>query len=617
MAELLINKILDLIHSSRYSPILAGAIDHWLHNSMTQGKSFIRDFLVVLFNKLAKNESWLVKTYIGSFFYSMIEKNIIESGELFENLFVVSNYEFKKCIVDFTLQLWPNFSPEWLRTLIETCDDNKDNEILGSLADLFADLFAFEPQNVVDFLDNALYGVDGNAMSVLIRGIFDKKNLNRHINFISMFVLPAVLTSFSYYEKMSILRDFLKSKFKFTIDVALSENLKPYSIEGVLQSIIYHNIETSGIYQWNRTIGSHGGNNTFFVEDDALVQRDILYEYYKYPIALHNEDTTILSLEKDGDFMMLTMKMINYRAASIIGYVATLTLAMAIDKNREMLDDIIGELIALDSYSSRYFTNQLLISLSFMDKSLCSKTLDIFYRKLLPLIVEKDNYSGFNSFLIIVSIDVDLYWGQSEGIIEYIYRSLANERDKDSISYIEYSLIYSCFISEIKIGVNVVNYMLEKDLLNSELWRKCTLKVLAAMLSRNPKVLNEILIRTGIDISVLTEIRPYINENMLKMKNEIIYRYAWNDFIVSGFSSAKIRYFLIKCLLGGLVNSNSVEEYSKEFRRFVIEAAKCFLIENKDDAFYFRLSLEDALRETEHTMISGGGEIWSQGYKGS
>lgn len=533
-----IDKIKSILDNSKYAPVLEGALDHWFYNNMSNGERSISDFLVILFNYLSTNESGSVKFYVSSFLYSLIEKNIIEPKKLFKTIFEQGNFQLKKCLVDYIPQLWPDMSSECFRSLIESCEDENDDTILRCIGDVFADLFLFEPQRVIKFMDVTLHGFDRKKLSLVKDGIFDRNNFIKHISFILKFSLKAVLTNFSDMEKMDILREFLRKKFRYIIDAALlSNNKRSYSIKSMLRSVIYRKLEYNGINQWDQTVASQGGNNTFFIEDNSLVQRDVLYEYYKYVIDFHNGHIELLPLDKESHFRKITVQMMNYRDGSIIGYVATVILAAVIKDNREILNDIIDELIACNSKSSRHFTSLLLIILSLMNKDKCDTILDIYLNKFLPHIVSSSDYIGYSVILNVASIDIDRYWEYVVKILDYICEILTNTHDTEKISILEDNLPFCCFLPEIKIGTNIIHYMIKEDFFDKPLWRTCVLKVLAGLLARSPKILNDLLIKEGIDISIVNEVRPLINEKMLEMKDIKSYHYSWNEFVVAGISS--------------------------------------------------------------------------------
>ncbi len=84
-----------------------------------------------------------------------------------------------------------------------------------------------------------------------------------------------------------------------------------------------------------------------------------------------------------------------------------------------------------------------------------------------------------------------------------------------------------------------------------------------------------------------------------------------NRFIAKGLSSVvSLRYFLVKILLCGAVQTNTVEEYAEEFRRFVVETVKALLGDVRDEGQYRYLDVEEALAQTESQRRLGQGVTW-------
>jgi hypothetical protein len=60
-----------------------------------------------------------------------------------------------------------------------------------------------------------------------------------------------------------------------------------------------------------------------------------------------------------------------------------------------------------------------------------------------------------------------------------------------------------------------------------------------------------------------------------------------------------------------LVQSNNVPEYSREFRRFVVDAVRAYLTEEGAAKDYSRLSVDEVYATTEATRRAGAGEVWA------
>lgn len=153
--------------------------------------------------------------------------------------------------------------------------------------------------------------------------------------------------------------------------------------------------------------------------------------------------------------------------------------------------------------------------------------------------------------------------------------------------------------------------MIDEGYLDDPVWRECTLRVMAGVLARRPSALDDLLDQRDLDSSLLREARAYLTPDTLVLRDQILKQALWNRLIAVALAShTKLRCLLIKILIGGFVQSNSVEEYAREFRRFVVELAAAYFPESHDDAVYARLDVQEALVETESQRAVGQGQVW-------
>ena len=167
------------------------------------------------------------------------------------------------------------------------------------------------------------------------------------------------------------------------------------------------------------------------------------------------------------------------------------------------------------------------------------------------------------------------------------------------------------FFPDINLGVQVAEDLIDRGCLDDPAWRELAYTVLAALHVRNPRVLRQVLERHGVGEVVLAEIRRHIAPYITDARDEAMYQSGWNQFIAVGLrSDVRLRYFLVKILVGGLVQSNSVEEYAREFRRFVVETTRSYLMEPVVPASYSHLTEMEAFAETESKRRPGDGLKW-------
>jgi hypothetical protein len=137
------------------------------------------------------------------------------------------------------------------------------------------------------------------------------------------------------------------------------------------------------------------------------------------------------------------------------------------------------------------------------------------------------------------------------------------------------------------------------------------MKILAGMQMRNPALLRSILEQHGEDDRTLKEVRLFATDKLKDDCDKFFYAVSWNRLICKAIlDNTTLRYFLIKILMGGIAQSNSVIEYTREFRRFVIEIVRAYWGEEQDPHRYDRLSVEEAFSETLSKRRVGGGKLW-------
>jgi len=601
-------KIETILESSKNSPVLFGGLFHWLYNNMQNEKDDIGDFLGILFNRLAESESTIVHYFLGSFLHWLIEANIVFPAKLNNELAKNGNVPLRKCFYEHIVHLWPDISPGVLQAILAV---EKDETLIRGISDIFVNLFTLEPQGVVDFLDKTLVSFEKLSFEVLTKSVFENRKLKEGFIFAQMFITSSLLCNFSDSEKLTIIKDFLKKKYNWIINILVDDNA--VAIKKITRDKMYHVLEDSGTYQWDQAIGSQGRNNTFFVEDDGLIQRDVLYDFYKYCIDFHNGDLEKLSLDKNSEYMKMTLKMIKYRQSSIIGYVATQILAGVMMNHMEKLDEIVDEILKLNTKGALFYGIILVTTLSILEENSIDHIFEILHKKFLPKWMEDFDKEIYNiiTFFIIGSKDFGRYWERCESIFFDIISTLREKGENKYIENFADILGQYLLLPNIEISFKICDFLLDKKLHQDLLLREFTLEMLAYMLARSSKILKRILDAHGIQ-DITNEVRIYLTDKVIVNRSQVSYKHSWSNFFNMGLlSSKKLRYLLLKNFLAGLVQANMVPEFVKEFRRLVVEGIKAFLINDYDnDSGYERLTVEEGLSSTECERKIGGGVKW-------
>jgi hypothetical protein len=296
-----------------------------------------------------------------------------------------------------------------------------------------------------------------------------------------------------------------------------------------------------------------------------------------------------------------------------MGYTASAVLAAAVGTRLDVLSDIVGELISLDTDSSRYFACILATNVALGHSEFAERVLDLFYRQLIPAVLEQPQVHADSlvSWLAIAEQSPVSTKVFSRRIVDLIVNSTGSRSDPQLVDKVATAFAHCWFYPSPALGESLTEYLIERNTLSDQKWRFATLRVMAGMLARSPAALERFIERHTLPPEIVNEIRDALTPQLLRLRGEVSYQTSWNVFLVHGLNHVtKLRYFLIKILFGGIVQSNSVEEYSREFRRLVLETARAYLYSEAEPRHYDTLTVEEALRETESKRVIAGGKAW-------
>jgi serine/threonine protein kinase len=620
----LADHVSTLIRQGIQVPVISGAIDHWLYRNMvtwhgqpleTGGPVDIR-LVMPLLNQLAVSPSPVVDQYVSSFLTSLALRDIVTSEQLFEDVFREGNEKLRASLAGYFMECWPGASPDLLSTFLSHCEVENDAEVLKRLGGVFAYHFNRAPLAVVGYLDQALKPVDTLARALAF--VFEqspvrlgwRKEYAPQMAFLITFGTLSALANFHSEIHMSEMRAFMRRKYPWLLDVILNQPNRIKLQEETFRLGVYRRLEREGITQWDQVIGAQG-NDTFFVEDNGVVQRDELYNYYKYLVATHNGDLEELDLAFGSEFRRATVAMMTYRAASAIGYIATVSLAMRLIRDSNRLEEVVTEIAT--GRAGVHFGALLLVDISYMDPALSHRAVDLFVKRIVPKAM--DGFYPFDRAILdcvgIAAVDAGANWGVCEIAIRHVLDHMGSVLSPSALNDLGGELAKVSYFDDINAGRYVIELLLRNNYLKDPLWRPCVMKILAGMQLRNPGLLRSILEHHGEDDRTHKEVRLHASDDLKDYCDKFFYMVSWNRLIAEAIvENATLRYFLIKILMAGLAQSNSVTEYTREFRRFVIEIIRAYWGEAQDPKRYYRLTIEEALAETVAKRRIGGGKLW-------
>ncbi len=622
----LADNICRLIQQSVQVPVLAGAIDHWLYRNMLisgppqdeTGGAVDIGLLMPLLNQLALSPSPVVEQYVSSFLTNLTLRGILNPQQLFESVFQQGNEKLRASLAGYFMECWPGVSPDLLSTFLAHCEAERDADVLKRLGEVFAYHFERAPAAAVDYLDRSLKPVDTfpRALAFALEQsplrVGRREEYASQLAFLLTFGTLSALANFHSETHMSQMRAFVRRKYPWLLDMILNRPGRLKVQEEAFRLGLYRRLEKEGITQWDQVIGEQG-NDAFFVEENGVVQRDEIYNYFKYLVATHNGDLEILDLTASSDFRRAAMAMLTFKARSGIGYVAAVTIAMRLVRDPGRLEEIVIELVDKGRTPGVHSAALLLVDISYMDPTLSRRTVELFVQRILPKAIEGE-YPFDRAILDcigIATIDLGANWKICEPAIRHVFEQLSREADEATLSGLGDELARVSYFDDIHAGRNVIELLLRENYLADARWHGCVMKILAGMQMRNPALLRSILEHHGEDDRTLKEVRLFATDKLKDDCDKFFYAVSWNRLICKAIlDNTTLRYFLIKILMGGIAQSNSVIEYTREFRRFVIEIVRAYWGEEQDPHRFDRLTVEEAFSETLSKRRVGGGKLW-------
>jgi hypothetical protein len=610
--DAIVGKAADLIHRSAAAPVLAGALDHWLYANMRLPDV---DLLLPLLSALCGSDSGAVRYYARTFLAGLVARNIVAPDVLYPLAFRQDSRALCLVLAEAfdVMEADAGPPPAVFRQFIDACTEARSDEVIGRLADIFAHRFAAAPSETADFLDRALDSLAGLPAAALVGRI--KSLTSRQLPLVCRFGLLAVTAAaFDRPADLGVLWEVARRKYSLLLGAVLTSR-RPGVRGSLARRVLYPALEQLGIDQWRRHIGgmSLGGNDRLFVDNDGVVQRDVVHEFFPYAVALHNGEWDALSLAWDSPFRRLVTRMMSFRVTSVIGYFAVVALPLLLARTRAGTESIIDDLIALDTPSGRFFGPLLLVNLTYTDRALSEPCLRLLDTKILPWFLDNRHEVEWPVLAAfgIVANDVAALWPFCESILDKVFRNLARGGDPSAIARAGAGLVKASFFPDPTLGERVLSMMLDRGYLTAAAWRPCVLQAMAGLLARSPVMLERLLRDRGLGEQVEREARRFVTEDLIVARDVHLGQVHWNRFLAHVMASnAKLRCLIIKILVGGLAQSNSVEDYAREFRRFVVEVVAAYLGEDADEERYRTLAVEAALAEAESRRVVGGGRLW-------
>ncbi|MEI7474783.1 MAG: hypothetical protein WCK67_08385 [bacterium] len=591
-----IYKIRSNIDNSYSNPYRISSLNNTLMTNMLQGSDSIKDYLFPVFNHLCEFNNSLYTYFIGNFFESVLSKKIVNISDLGKNIKVYGSTNLKKTLFLHFLKSKVNYSQ--LRELI--LDLTEDEKIIENYSDILAINYFKEPERIISLLNDIT-----PKYSFFNIGKLEDKKEQAILKLTIFFFVKVLVDSKGKIENANVIKDLLFEKYKFVLESIYEHSINPVSIK--VKEAVFKFLEDAGIQQWKKGIGNKETgreiNNYFFVEykNTTLTnktQRSILEEYFKYFIELFNET---LDSSKETEFIDDSIKMIEFGKFSINGYLSCIALHVYIMQlglnRRKTIDTIVNKLTTDPNDSNHFFLSIFidnLLKTRNQNPEFYLHVLSISKNIISPLIVKGE--LNFNPFYF---LDNTFFADNpNEEIFSEITTEFFKIDSQEIIKEITPKITYISFLDNKKPSRYIAAKIFELNLFKNSLWKESLVIFLASCFDNDREFILNLLSKSKNSFSINEwQLVNKSNSAILSLHFPRSYQSEWNEFIVSGFiENRKIKYFLIKDLIGGLIQSNSVPDFSKEFRKFIIELTKSFYDESK--IYNNSLSIDEVYKGT-------------------
>ncbi|MBV8299854.1 MAG: hypothetical protein JO083_09965 [Candidatus Eremiobacteraeota bacterium] len=599
-----------IVERSVNAPILGGALDHWLHAQLARrDEPLAFADAVPLLSALAEHPASIVRDAARRIVTNFAIREVLPPRELYDAALRRGTPRLQRELAGAFVDYWPGIPAETVRAFLGACGAADASAALERLGNVFSVHFANEdggsPQ-VIAFVDEIV-----PAFSP--RMLFDRARAKGGLIFLVNFASAAVVSQFKSVEKMQRLRALVRAKAGPAIGPLTAQRGFARALEP-LRRLAYGVIERKGIEIWNGAIGSQADNNLFFVQNEGgLCQRDVLFEFFPYCVAAHNGERARLSLAPESPFRALALRMLRYRVTSVIGYVAMATLTTVLREDWAATRGLIEELVSSGSDAAQFFGTLLLVNLSCANEELCVPALRLLAESFVPRVrAGTARYDWvLHDTLGIVETDAGRLWNEAEPIVVAVLEHVEATEPQERIDDFGHELAKAGFFPDLVVGRQMAELLLRRNMLRNPRWKVAVRRACAALGVRSPTALQQVFDEFGVAEEERRLVRAAVDDEVELQSSRFIMQTSWNRLVAVALARiTTVRYLLIADLIGGLIQSNSVPEYSREFRRFVIDAARVYLTDEGARRDYSRISVERAYAAAESARRAGGGERW-------
>lgn len=600
-----------LVERATAFPVLSGALEHWFQINLNRANIAM---LAPLCDRLSLSESGSVRGKVSSILTGFILRGSVRAKDLCRAMFT-GGPALRVDLATALGEAWPGVTCDIVREFVEACNPVRDEIVLETLADVFAEhansehtdgdgtsAVAFVAQVCPDFMGLVALAADPNRLKC-------------HLKFLVRFCQMTIVTCAERPPILAELRAFLVERFRVLLAFIVGKQVGNVFVDwpaAKLRDFLREQFERSMYGAWEDGISCDGVNDTFFVEHAGRVQRDVLLEYVPYMCAVHNREFAQLSLADDSPFLKLSLEMLNYRKYSVLGFAAYVAVTIAIGDDHAALRRIVLELMTNGSEAGRFVAINLVEAYSIVHPAFAREALSIVADEMLPHVLEEADALSHLVFCAAGAVEtgIEANWDSFVPILDTAFDAVTQRGDPDEMLAFAKELRCMTFFGDSRIGTRFVDYLLAAGYLDvvSE-WHAAVLEICAGMLARHRSDLLALFGRYGIPDSTLREAEALRDQEVLDQQRTFGARARWNLFFVRALSKyTKLRYFLMKYMFCSIALCNDVHEWSTQMGTFMIEAIRAYSEEGDQPEQYERLSVADVYAATPMRPVPGGGE---------
>lgn len=579
----IIYKLRSSLDRSSQDPYEIESITDIIIENMFQKGDHVSDYLFPLFNNLCEFENKTYSHFIGSIFQKVAANSKTSHPKMAQAIINRGSEKLKKTIFLHFIKSNLNYSSlnELVLELI------KDQDAIEDYSDILA-INYFQDSKVIISIINSITP----KYNLLNIGNLNDKKEQAVLKLSVFFFIKILIDSKAKIENIEEIKNLLFNKYKIILNSIFS--YKENVVSKRIKLKVYEFIEDAGIQQWRRGIGNietgRAINNYFFVQNPVsnynFSQREQLENFFKYFIKLSNqnfEDFDEVAFKEDA------FKMIDYGKFSINGYLGVVAIHLYLIKTEtdtlKLIDETVNRLIKNPTESNHFF---LCI---FCDNLLKTKNQNIsFYNHVLSKVKKHANQlivDGIIDFSPFFYLDNDYFKSNmEEPIFNELVAQFFNISSTKTLNKILPKLNYIAFLESKQASRFIVEKIFNLNKLNDDTWNKTLITFLAICYETDKEFMSSLIKRSSNSIDINEwQLINNVNQDILSLHLPRSYQSKWNEFIVNGLIyNKRIKYFLIRDLIGGLTQSNSVEDFSKEFRKFIVELTKSYF---NDEVIYF------------------------------